>query len=107
MDDLETYGGLKVEIEVHCGKISDVTLRTLIELPNRELTADNCAKIRDTILFLRRTLPVTEIRADDAVHDKPIKEPRVDSSGKLLLVDPELSQAAVGQEKLRKALNNG
>ena len=105
-EDLEeTYGGMKIEIEVKCGRVSEVAVRTMIELPNRDLLPENAAKIRDTILFLRRTLPITAIRADDAIYDKPIKDPVYDANGKLSMVDPEISAAVVGQNVLRSALN--
>jgi hypothetical protein len=102
--EAESYGGMRIEIEVKCGRISEVAVRTMVELPDRELLPVNASKIRDTILFLRSTIPITEIRAEDAVYEKPIKDPVFGKDGKVTMVDPEISAAVAGQMVLRKAL---
>ncbi len=103
-DDLETYAGLKIEIEVKCGRVSEVCLRTMIELPDRELVPANKAKIRDTILFLRSTMPVQEIKSEDAWWEKSAREPAVGPDGKLTFGDPGLAAAKAGQNDIKKVL---
>ena len=101
-EDLEVYGGLKIEISVKCGQISEVALTTQIDVA--DLGPKSGAKIRDTILFLRSTIPVTEIKADDALFNKPARDVAVGADGKLTLIDISLVAARAGQEDLKKAL---
>lgn len=102
-EDFSTFGDkLKVEISVKCGQISEVALTTLVELNG--LDAKSSGKLRDTIMFLRNALPLTEIRSEDREHGKQTREPAIGPDGKLTLSIPGLAAARAGQEDLKKLL---
>lgn len=102
-DELESYGGkFKIEISVKCGSVSEVVLTTMLELD--DLLPANRVKIRDTIMSLRSTMPVSEIKAEDLAWGKPARDPAVGPDGKLTMTDTGLIAARAGQADLQKIL---
>jgi hypothetical protein len=102
-DELEIYGGkFRIELTVKCGSVSEVVLTTLLELD--DLGPVNKNKIRDTIMALRSTMPVAEIKSEDQAWNKPSRDPAIGSDGKLTLTDSGLIAAKAGQQDLKKVL---